>query len=77
MDDEDLEGIEALVDEYEEDAEDEADEGIDPKRLKGELEDLRRYAELAARIGHNAKGDRLLPALKIAFAKGRGAWRSP
>jgi adenine-specific DNA-methyltransferase len=40
--------------------------------LKGELQDLRRYAELAARIGHNAKGDTLLPALRIAFAKAEG-----
>ncbi len=40
--------------------------------MKGELQDLRRYAELAARIGHNAKGDTLLPALRIAFAKAEG-----
>ena len=69
LDDEDIEGIDELADEYEEDAEEESDEKIDPKQLKNELQDLRRYAELAARIGHNAKGDTLLPALKIAFAK--------
>ncbi len=69
LDDEDLEGIEELADEYEEDAEDTADAPIDPEQLKGELVDLRRYAEFAARIGHNAKGDKLLPALKIAFAR--------
>lgn len=69
FDDEDLEGIDELTDEYEEDAEEESDEKIDPEKLKGELQDLRRYAELASRIGHNAKGDKLLPALKIAFAK--------
>lgn len=69
LDDEDLEGIEELADEYEEDAEDTEDEAVDPEKLKGELRDLRQYAELAARIGHNAKGDTLLPALKIAFAK--------
>ena len=69
LDDEDLEGIEELADEYGEDAEDEAEEDIDPEKLKGELEDLRRFADLAARIAHNAKGDALLPALKTAFAK--------
>jgi len=69
LDDDDLEGIEVLADEYGEDAEDDADQAIDPEKLKGELADLRRYAELAARIGHNAKGDTLLPALTIAFAK--------
>lgn len=69
LNDEDLEGVDELADEYGEDAEEEAVQEIDPERLKGELEDLRRYAELAACIGHNAKGDTLLPALKIAFAK--------
>ena len=69
LDDEDLEGIDELADEYGEDAEEDADEKIDPEKLKGELKDLRQYAELAARIGHNAKGDTLLPALRIAFAK--------
>jgi ERCC4-related helicase len=69
LDDEDLEGIYELADEYGEDAEEEAEEEIDPEKLKGELEDLRRYADLAARIAHNAKGDALLPALKTAFAR--------
>ncbi len=69
LDDEDIEGVDELVDEYEEDAEADAEDEIDPEKLKDELADLRRYAELAARIGHNAKGDKLLPALQIAFAK--------
>ncbi|MBI1368225.1 MAG: DEAD/DEAH box helicase [Planctomycetes bacterium] len=69
LDDEDLEGIDELADEYGEDAEADVEEEIDPEQLKGELEDLRRYAELAARIAHNAKGDALLPALGTAFAK--------
>jgi ERCC4-related helicase len=69
LDDDDLEGIDELADEYQEDAEENSDDEIDPEQLKGELADLRRYAELAARIGHNAKGDKLLPALKIAFAR--------
>ncbi len=69
LDDDGLEGIDELADEYSEDAEEEAEEAIDPEKLKGELEDLRRYAELASRIAHNAKGDALLPALKTAFAR--------
>lgn len=69
LDDEDIEGIDEFVDEYEEDGEEESDEKIDPEKLKSELHDLRQYAELAARVGHNAKGDTLLPALKIAFAR--------
>jgi len=75
LDDEDLEGIDELAEEYREDVdaeteeEAEAETGIDPAKLKGELRDLRQYAELAAQIAHNAKGDALLPALKTAFAK--------
>jgi adenine-specific DNA-methyltransferase len=69
LDDEDIEGVDELTDEYEEDAEADTEGEIDPEKLKDELSDLYRYAELAARIGHNAKGDKLLPALQIAFAK--------
>jgi len=69
LDDEDLEGIDELVDECGEDAEEDNGGEVDAEKLKGELNDLRRYAELAARIGHNAKGETLLPALRIAFAK--------
>ncbi len=69
LDDDDIEGVTELADEYAEDAEDEGDAKLDPEQLKGELSDLRRYADLASCIGRNAKGDALLPALKIAFAK--------
>lgn len=69
LDDEDVEGIDELADEYAEDAEDDATDEINPEELKGELGDLRRYADLASRIAHNAKGDKLLPALQIAFVK--------
>ncbi|MDI6451448.1 SNF2-related protein [Anaerobaca lacustris] len=69
LDDEDIDGVDELADEYEEDAEADTEGEIDPEKLEDELSDLRRYAELAARIGHNAKGDKLLPALQIAFAK--------
>lgn len=69
LDDEDLEGLEELADEYGEDADAETAAEIDPEKLKVELEDLRHYADLAARIAHNAKGDALLSALKTAFAR--------
>jgi adenine-specific DNA-methyltransferase len=69
LDDEDLEGIDELADEYGEDAEDEVRRNIDPQELKAELEELRRYAEMAVGIDRNAKGEKLLPALKTAFAR--------
>lgn len=69
LDDEDLEGIDELADEYGEDAEEEDVATINPVKLKSELEELHHYADLAASIVHNAKGDSLLPALKMAFAK--------
>ena len=69
LDDQDLEGINEWVDEYAQDAQEDTVSQIDPEKLKGELIDLRRYADLAACIGHNAKGDKLLPALNTAFAK--------
>jgi adenine-specific DNA-methyltransferase len=42
---------------------------LDPVQLGEELAELRRYADQAAAIAHNAKGDTLLPALAIAFAR--------
>ncbi len=72
LNDEDIEGVDELADEYAEDSEEDAGGEVDPEKLKGELNDLRRFADLAARIAHNAKGDKLLPALQIAFAKAHG-----
>lgn len=70
VDDGDLEGIDVLADEYGEDAdEQEPDNPIDPEKLKAELQELRRYADLATSIAHNAKGDALLPALTTAFSR--------
>lgn len=69
LDEEDLEGIDELADEYGENADEEMKGEIEPEKLKGELEELRRYAEFAASIANNAKGDALLPALRTAFAK--------
>lgn len=71
FDDEDLEGIDELEDEYAIVAADDDldDSGIDPALLKAELADVRRFAEMAARITTNAKGDALVPALKTALDK--------
>ena len=77
--DEDIEGIDELEDEIAESDEDSASDGgsegkaddddgrIDPKLLKDELAELRRFGELADRIRTNAKGEALLPALGEAF----------
>ena len=68
LDDEDLEGIDAMTDEQGDgDPLNDPIEGIDPDALKLELEELRRYADRAAGISHNAKGDKLIPALHTAF----------
>lgn len=74
--DDDIEGFDELEEEWEESHEEgtpeepEDDDGkIDPKLLKEELAELRRFADLAERIRINAKGEALIPALKIAFEK--------
>ncbi len=69
LDDDDIEGVDELADEHAENADPDTECEIDPEKLKVELADLRRYAELASRISHNAKGEKLLPALQIAFIR--------
>lgn len=69
LDDEDVEGIEEMEDEWD-DTDHNAEElirGIDPTMLKDELDELRRYADMADEIEHNAKGAALIPALETAF----------
>lgn len=80
LDDEDLEGVEELQDELEEALDEEitpADVPFDPVKLKEELTELRTFAGRARRISSNAKGEALIPALKIAFerAESLGAQR--
>ena len=70
LDEDDLEGIEELQDEW--DDEDDAGDGkgkVDPRLLKEESAELRRFADLADGIRVNAKGQALIPALKVAFNK--------
>ncbi|MBW1965042.1 MAG: DEAD/DEAH box helicase [Deltaproteobacteria bacterium] len=73
LDDEDLEGIDELEDEWREDGDDDlrSMRHIDPTILKDELNELRCYADLADSIQNNAKGEALLPALHTAFEHAR------
>ena len=75
LDDEDIEGLDELQEEMEE-QEEEPEEGkpqaeapIDPDKLKAELAELRDFAKLARGISSNAKGEALIPALKVAFER--------
>jgi superfamily II DNA/RNA helicase len=73
IDAEDLEAIDELKEEWAEIEETEtAAAPVDQKSLKQELLELRKYADLAESIGHNAKGDALLKALESAFSKAGG-----
>lgn len=76
LDDEDVEGLDELQDELlEEEAEGNEEElppqsfAVDPEKLKAELAELRRFVETARRITVNAKGEALIPALKVAFER--------
>ncbi len=69
FDSDDLECIDELMDEVDLEPTSGDQEDIDAELLKTELQDLRTYAERAARISHNAKGEKLLPALETAFAQ--------
>lgn len=69
LDEDDIEGLDELQDEWEEDDEDATPAKIDPRLLKDERTELQRFAALADDIQINAKGQALLPALKVAFEK--------
>lgn len=69
LDDDDVEGIDELEDEWQINGDIVTPDipKIDPAMLQEELNELRRYADLADNIHNNAKGDALLPALQAAF----------
>ena len=75
FDDNDIEGLDELVEELEEEQEEAGETSpeppplFDPAKLKEEIADLRRFVERARRIASNAKGAALIPALKTAFEK--------
>jgi adenine-specific DNA-methyltransferase len=69
LDEEDVEGFDELEDEWSSEN-GEADDNacdIDLAELKDELDELRRYADMADKIEHNAKGAALIPALNSAL----------
>lgn len=73
LDQEDLEAVDELEEEWREEEEPPTQSEpantpeIDPALLKAELADLRRFAEMAEGIRTNAKGSALLQALRVAF----------
>ena len=75
LDDEDIEGLDELQEELEEQEEEpeedkpQADGPIDLAKLKAELAELLDFAKLARGISSNAKGEALIPALKVAFER--------
>ena len=77
LDADDMEGLDELQDEIEEqqeqlegaEPEERKETPIDPAKLEAELAELRGFAELARGISSNAKGEALIPALKVAFER--------
>lgn len=70
LDDEDLDGIDELADEFMDNGDDESVAySVDTGLLTEELAEVERYAELAESIPQNAKGQALLRVLGTAFAK--------
>lgn len=63
----DYESLDEVAEEWDEDADGEP--VPDRRLLQEEIDALRSYANLAESIGHNAKGDALLSALKIALQR--------
>lgn len=68
---EDFEQADELADEWEEDEEnaEAPEQQINIAILKSEIEELRKYRTLASSIKGNAKGDALLKALEVGFAR--------
>ncbi len=76
LDEEDLEDLDELEEEWE--SEETATEvKIDPRLLREELALLRQFAALADGIKNNAKGNALLPALKVALGKAEALGGAP
>jgi len=71
---EDFEALEELSEEWQDDNENQPTEEITEEQIdaiKKEIEDLKRFRDLAESITHNAKGKVLLTALKAGFAKAK------
>jgi ERCC4-related helicase len=68
---EDYESLDATAEEWAEDERLEPLTDADRKAIASEIADLEEFARLATSITHNAKGQALLKALAVAFAKAR------
>lgn len=68
---EDFEGFQETADEWPEDEADEPLTEADRRVIEAEIADLESFSKLATSIDHNAKGQALLTALDVAFAKAR------
>lgn len=66
---EELEGVEELQDEWADGNGELQTPAVATTSLDAEIAELKRYADLAESIQHNAKGDALLKALETAFAR--------
>lgn len=69
---EDLEHLEEVIDEWDVETEEDFDAMLKPdemQALKEELEELKKYYELALNIQNNAKGEKLLMALEQGFER--------
>jgi adenine-specific DNA-methyltransferase len=66
---EDFEALDAMAEEWEEDAAPESLSKSERIAIRREIADLEHFHELAVSITHNAKGEVLLTALQTAFAK--------
>jgi adenine-specific DNA-methyltransferase len=69
VDAEDFEGLEEIADEWGDEPATSEGPPVDLESLRAELTELERYAADAEAIEHNAKGDALLQALRVAFEK--------
>ena len=67
--DQDFEVLDEEAEEWEEDQSADPLTNRDMKAINQEIEDLEAFRNLAVSITHNAKGDALLTALEVAFAK--------
>jgi ERCC4-related helicase len=67
--DEDFEALDEIVEEWPEEQSDERAGAADRAALEHEIAELDQFRDLALSITHNAKGQALLKALKVAFAK--------
>ena len=67
----DFEGVREIADEWGDADPPEPVSAEDRTAIEAEIADLEDFARLATSIGHNAKGEALLSALRVAFAKAK------